>query len=1592
MKGWKKVTSLILAVSMCLTLVSAAVPMESVTAAEPNISGRVITGETGINLVNNAGFEHGGENDAEAWGKNLVDINTDLAFVHGGTRSLKVAAGQTATAFAFSGLNATYNLNAAVKAGMWVYLSDAADAEKTLIVLERKEGNNILIRPQAQTGWQKVVLEGSAIENCTEHVIKFEVAPGNVGDIYFDDAFVISEDAEAINILRNEGFEKGLEAWGGDPAVVTNEYHGGVSAASITGAKDVFQASGWWPNKQSVDAKIPLVYSAWVKSLEAAGTLKLRAEVQYYDGTENYESEETVTGTTDWTQLFVEIPYMEARGPVKEILFHIQTTEGEGTFYADDAKVSAVKPEIEEPIVPGVGGQVLTGEKGINLVNNAGFEYDNGTDVEAWGKNLVDFNSDLAFVHSGIKSLKVAAGQTATAFAFSGLNATYNLNAAVKAGMWVYLSDAADAEKTLIVLERKEGNNIMIRPQAQTGWQKVVLEGGAIGGCTEHVVKFEVAEGNVGDIYFDDTFVISEDAEAVNILRNEGFEEDKNAWSDNFDVVTDVVYSGTKAAKIVESKDTFQASGWWPNKQSVDAKIPLVYSAWVKSQDAAGTLKLRAEVKYYKDGKVVEYFSEETVTGTTEWKQLSVEIPYKAELGPVQEILFHIVTEGEGTFYADEVKVFAKESDTEEPAEPEEPPVADPSTEDRTPGSVVTGENGENALSNPGFEAGGDGWGLINAMVQNDTVKTHSGALSVITEAPKGGAIFTGLPGNILFYKEKVRVTGYIWLNDVADAAKVHPKFRYENNGESLAEYTATLEEKLGWQKFVIEVPARPELDVTYTVLVVDFDEGAKSVYMDDFFVQKVEAKTEMSSNYVSNGDFELANPENNEASNWGLMPGWDKVPDAISTTKVHGGNYAIVIRQAEEIRHLTQSSMWRDVAVTPEYDPSKPMLLKAYVNYENLTGEGAFLEIETKRGGNSQVLVGDSLKGSSNGWEQVELYLPPATISVAVDEILVGIKVNSGTGVIYVDDVSFEQTEFRDDNEVVDKYLLKNQEKKQDGFNWVGNPGFETDLNEWGMIPEENGVITGERVHSESKAFRVTGETHFWNVIGRNIDRSQEMVLSFWAYFEKPEDAELLQFYVSRKDAKEVEIEKYKFFAEKKTGWQKVCVVIPACAVTPDIMVLGADTIANMTGKVYLDDFYLTYAKNNPPAEEINFIGNGSFEYGVDKPDGWGANPEFNEGTKWISNAKHGEKAVQLTAKSDTNVVLLQSTMWGGNPNFDKNAPLLLTAWVKTSALDGGCFFRVERKNKDAQVGDPVSSQVVSGNSGWTQVELYIPPVRGDIEEFLVVAEVMPGKGTAIIDDVHLNYTKEREGETPEAEDSLLKNPGLEKWNPDGTILHWDVWPGTPQEGVRKFEVVTDDVHGGERAVRIDLVYGNGQAIYQYRVMNDNPFDFNQSYEASVWVKMDKVSVYDGKGVKLGVKRRDTEGNEHNLFTDIPLGTSDGWIQVKLPAEKADADIIQYDVIVDIGSGSGSVYLDDFNLVPLESVQGEEPETPGKIDVDKVEPKPGNDKEEGELQPAKKFWPIVVGVVVAVVGAAAAATIVVVNQKKKKKSVKPEK
>ena len=301
-------------------------------------------------------------------------------------------------------------------------------------------------------------------------------------------------------------------------------------------------------------------------------------------------------------------------------------------------------------------GTIVTGNKGINLMDNAGFENDTKS-FPGWGYNSqVKPNTDIEFTHSGIASAKVAAGHRGEAYAYCNLTAEYNWDAAFTAGIWVYLSRAEDARYVTLYLERPEsvGGTLTVQPQAIQGWQKLTIQGDATQGAVRQAIKFVVREGNRGDIYFDDAFLFCKDHESVNLIRNSGFDSNKNTWEDDlkFEISTDVVHSGNGAAKLTGEKNIYQASGWWPNKSSANSGESLYYSAWVKGGKNAGTITLRAEVKC---GPILNYYSK-TIRGETEdWQLLTVEIPYTGL--NINEILFHITTTGSGVFYADDVTV-----------------------------------------------------------------------------------------------------------------------------------------------------------------------------------------------------------------------------------------------------------------------------------------------------------------------------------------------------------------------------------------------------------------------------------------------------------------------------------------------------------------------------------------------------------------------------------------------------------------------------------------------------------------------------------------------------------------------------------------------------------------------------------------------------------------------------------------------------------------------------------------------------------------------------------------------------------------------
>ena len=417
MKQWKRAICAILALVLSAASFNCGLALVTkATGTGDKTPGAVVTGIEGINLMDNAGFENNTAS-LQNWGyPSVVTVNTNTDYTHSGTVSAKVSAGQTGEAYAYCNTTVDYNRNAAFTAGMWVYLSEPTDAQKVTLFLERPDSldGTVTAKPQEISGWQRVDILGEPTQNTSRQAIKFVVAPGNQGDIYFDDAFVYCADTQSVNLIRNGGFNTNKDTWA-DASwfdITTEQTYSGTGAAKLTGARNIFQATGWWPNRTSTETGSELFYSTWVKGGENAGSITLRVEVKA-GNTSNYYSE-TLSGTMDqWQRLSVSIPCQENK--VQEMLFHITTT-GEGVFYVDDVLLNDIAieqeaPDVTEPEGDKVPDTVITEETGENLMKNPGFE-ESAAALNQWSQEGASVNTDAAFTHSGAISGKVPGGNT----------------------------------------------------------------------------------------------------------------------------------------------------------------------------------------------------------------------------------------------------------------------------------------------------------------------------------------------------------------------------------------------------------------------------------------------------------------------------------------------------------------------------------------------------------------------------------------------------------------------------------------------------------------------------------------------------------------------------------------------------------------------------------------------------------------------------------------------------------------------------------------------------------------------------------------------------------------------------------------------------------------------------------------------------------------------------------------------------------------------------------------------------------------------------------------------------------------------------
>ncbi len=213
------------------------------------------------------------------------------------------------------------------------------------------------------------------------------------------------------------------------------------------------------------------------------------------------------------------------------------------------------------------------------------------------------------------------------------------------------------------------------------------------------------------------------------------------------------------------------------------------------------------------------------------------------------------------------------------------------------------------------------------------------------------------------------------------------------------------------WHKVTVDIPAT---NGCYGVVAkVNIPAGEGTAYFDDFFIGLAEP-AKQSDNYLMNPGFETGSAT--EASNWGLAPGWDKISSPISTTDVHGGNRAVSIAQGTENHVLFQSNNWG----MPEMDLTQAMVYSAWVKYEGVTGNGVYLKVERKANDEGIANVsGTAVTGTSDGWVQLKL-LVPATDEV-IEELIVSVVAEVGTGTVIVDDTELRpatQDDLNDDED----------------------------------------------------------------------------------------------------------------------------------------------------------------------------------------------------------------------------------------------------------------------------------------------------------------------------------------------------------------------------------------------------------------------------------------------------------------------------------------------------------------------------------------------------------------------------------------------
>ena len=845
--------------------------------------------------------------------------------------------------------------------------------------------------------------------------------------------------AGSVNYAFNPSFEEGsateASRWGLWPGWDTGSFIGsnartGDRAIEITLNNDQNYAlyeGGITP--EIMDTKSAATLSMWVNYTNITDEGFMIGAERKTSGSEDANVfSQRYTGSSDgWTELTLELPATDLE--ITEVILKCEIGKGSGNLLIDDVTFN---------------GSPVAVDPDKNYAFNPSFEEGSATEANNWG--LYPGWDTGSFISSNARTGDRAIGVTLSeaqnyALFEGGITPTQlDTQSALILSFWVNYTDIT-GEGFMIGAERKTSGseNANVFTQRYTGssdgWTEIKVELPATDlEITEIILKSEIATGS-GTLLIDDVslkiapeVIDYEKNYAFNPSFEEGSATEANNWGlypgwDTGSFISSNARTGDRAIGVTLSEAQNYAlfeGGITPTQ--LDTQSALILSFWVNYTDITGEGFMIGAERKTSGSENANVFTQRYTGSSDGWTEIKVELP-ATDLEITEIVLKCEIAAGSGTLLIDDVSLKLDSGENPDDEDDEDDDEQGEVPADKQPGVVNTGETGTSLISNPGFEDGDTNWGVVGgAAISSDD--THSGAKAVKAVL---GAEGYGMWNNLTADFDKntaLKMTFWVKLDGVTgDGIEVGVERNcIDGEGAPLTDhvFSERLTGTSDWKKVTVDIPAT---EGCYGIVVkANIAAGEETVYFDDFFIGLAEP-AQQTDNYLMNPGFETGSAT--EASSWGLAPGWDKVSSPISTADVHGGNRAVSIAQGTENRVLFQSNNWG----MPEMDLSQAMVYSAWVKYDGITGNGVYLKVERKANDEGVANVsGTAVTGTSDGWVQLKLLVPATTETI--DELIVSVVAEVGTGTVIVDDAELRlagEDDLNDDDE-------KDDDEKDDG------------------------------------------------------------------------------------------------------------------------------------------------------------------------------------------------------------------------------------------------------------------------------------------------------------------------------------------------------------------------------------------------------------------------------------------------------------------------------------------------------------------------------------------------------------------------------